>query len=113
MSLKAKLEAVVYAAEEPVTLAQLAARFAEEVLQGLKEEATPAAEQIALAGLAPEAETATSEPGAPVPEEQSVQEPPDGEPPVAPVEAVEDDKRSWRVSVTAGCGRFCSRCSTN
>jgi segregation and condensation protein B len=37
MSLKAKLEAVIYAAEEPVTLAQLAAIFAEEVLQGLSE----------------------------------------------------------------------------
>jgi segregation and condensation protein B len=37
MSLKAKIEAVVYAAEEPVTLAQLAAIFSEEVLQGLGE----------------------------------------------------------------------------
>src|SRR6202453_1878566 len=37
MSLKAKLEAVVYAAEEPVTLAQLATIFSEEVLQGLGE----------------------------------------------------------------------------
>jgi segregation and condensation protein B len=37
MSLKAKLEAVVYAAEEPVTLTQLAAIFSEEVLQGLSE----------------------------------------------------------------------------
>jgi segregation and condensation protein B len=32
MSLKAKLEAVIYAAEEPITLAQLAALFAEEAL---------------------------------------------------------------------------------
>ncbi len=32
MDLKAKLEAVIYAAEEPVTLAQLAALFAEEAL---------------------------------------------------------------------------------
>ena len=32
MSLKAKLEAVIYAAEEPVTLAQLASLFAEEAL---------------------------------------------------------------------------------
>ena len=32
MSLKAKLEAVIYAAEEPVALAQLAALFADEVL---------------------------------------------------------------------------------
>ena len=39
MSLKAKLEAVIYAAEEPVTLAQLAAIFAEEVLPGLGETA--------------------------------------------------------------------------
>ncbi len=33
MSLKAKLEAVIYAAEEPVTLAQLAALFATDVLE--------------------------------------------------------------------------------
>jgi segregation and condensation protein B len=33
MSLKAKLEAVIYAAEEPVTLAQLAALFADEALE--------------------------------------------------------------------------------
>jgi segregation and condensation protein B len=52
MSLKAKLEAVIYAAEEPVTLAQLAAIFAEEVPQGSEE----ASEQIALQGLAQEAE---------------------------------------------------------
>ena len=44
MSLKAKLEAVVYAAEEPVTLVQLAAIFSEEVLQGLAEEALAEAE---------------------------------------------------------------------
>jgi len=58
MSLKAKLEAVVYAAEEPVTLAQLAAIFAEEVLQELGEPASQVPEdgQIALVGLAPEAE---------------------------------------------------------
>jgi segregation and condensation protein B len=56
MSLKAKLEAVVYAAEEPVTLAQLAAIFAAEILPGLGEAAVePATEQIALDGLAPEA----------------------------------------------------------
>jgi segregation and condensation protein B len=56
MSLKAKLEAVVYAAEEPVTLAQLAAIFAAEVTPELTEvPAEPATEQIALEGLAPEA----------------------------------------------------------
>ena len=53
MSLKAKLEAVVYAAEEPVTLAQLAAIFAAEVTPELTEApAEPATEQIALEGLA-------------------------------------------------------------
>jgi segregation and condensation protein B len=57
MSLKAKLEAVVYAAEEPVTLAQLAAIFADEVLPETGEAAEPEAEQIALAGLSPETET--------------------------------------------------------
>ncbi len=64
MSLKAKLEAVVYAAEEPVTLAQLAVIFAEDVAPLLNEAAEPEAEQIALEGLAPEADTpaATPEP---------------------------------------------------
>jgi segregation and condensation protein B len=52
MSLKAKVEAVVYAAEEPVTLAQLAVIFAEEVLHDLNElTSDPAPEQISLAGL--------------------------------------------------------------
>jgi segregation and condensation protein B len=56
MSLKAKLEAVVYAAEEPVTLAQLAVIFAAEVTPELTEApAEPAAEQIALERPAPEA----------------------------------------------------------
>ena len=44
MSLKAKVEAVVYAAEEPVTLAQLAAIFADEVLQELAAAAAQSAE---------------------------------------------------------------------
>jgi segregation and condensation protein B len=58
MSLKAKLEAVVYAAEEPVTLTQLAAIFAEEVLQGLSETASQEAEQVGPAGLSPDEEAA-------------------------------------------------------
>lgn len=58
MSLKAKIEAVVYAAEEPVTLTQLAALFAEETLEWKRdhqtpaepspENAAPAAEQVPL-----------------------------------------------------------------
>jgi segregation and condensation protein B len=71
MSLKAKLEAVVYAAEEPVTLAQLAIIFADEVAPLLNEAAEPEAEQIALEGLAAEADAPGSENGA-APEEPSV-----------------------------------------
>ncbi len=58
MSLKAKIEAVVYAAEEPVTLAQLAVLFSEEALEWKREHeaapepaneaAEPAAEQVPL-----------------------------------------------------------------
>jgi segregation and condensation protein B len=86
MSLKAKLEAVIYAAEEPVTLAQLAALFAEEVLPGLDEAAplepprlvvageTGEAEQIELAVLAPEAEAAPSVEETPAEETQVAEE---------------------------------------
>jgi segregation and condensation protein B len=42
MSLKAKLEAVIYAAEEPVTLAQLSALFASEALEWKSEQAANA-----------------------------------------------------------------------
>jgi segregation and condensation protein B len=54
MSLKAKLEAVVYAAEEPVTLAQLAGIFAGEVLPELGGSQMPEEGQITLVGLDPE-----------------------------------------------------------
>ncbi len=54
MSLKAKLEAVIYAAEEPVTLAQLAALFAADALEWKAEqEAASAAE--AAGGEEPQA----------------------------------------------------------
>ena len=43
MSLKGKIEAVIYAAEEPVTLAQLAALFGAEVLEATGESAPDAA----------------------------------------------------------------------
>jgi segregation and condensation protein B len=46
MSLKAKIEAVIYAAEEPVTLAQLASLFAEEILEEKK--AREAAAQVVI-----------------------------------------------------------------
>jgi segregation and condensation protein B len=47
MSLKAKLEAVIYAAEEPVTLAQLAALFAADALEWKAEQTAASAEQAA------------------------------------------------------------------
>src|ERR1035438_4392918 len=54
MSLKAKLEAVIYAAEEPVTLAQLAALFAADALEWKATQeaaiAAPAAEQAVTGG---------------------------------------------------------------
>jgi segregation and condensation protein B len=85
MSLKAKLEAVIYAAEEPVTLAQLASLFAAEALEHkaalaaneepiaetlpLIEEPSSEASEAEQAGLVtdPEAPEAQS-PGRPVPE---------------------------------------------
>jgi segregation and condensation protein B len=49
MSLKAKLEAVIYAAEEPVTLAQLAALFAMDALEWMAEQQAASAAQDAEA----------------------------------------------------------------
>jgi segregation and condensation protein B len=89
MSLKAKLEAVVYAAEEPVTLAQLAAIFAQEVLPGLGETASPEAEQIGPAGLSPDADTA------PAPEEPAAEEPTAAEA-AEPVAGEGDEKKAAR-----------------
>lgn len=54
MSLKAKLEAVIYAAEEPVTLAQLAVLFADEALE-FKAEQEAAAAALAESEQADEA----------------------------------------------------------
>ena len=78
MSLKAKLEAVIYAAEEPVTLAQLAALFAAEALEYKADRAAaaPAAQpqpllteelaylgiEMTEAGVAPLAEAEASDP---------------------------------------------------
>jgi segregation and condensation protein B len=63
MSLKAKLEAVIYAAEEPVTLAQLAALFADEALAWKAEQAAVAASPggEGTDANAPSAESAAAE----------------------------------------------------
>jgi segregation and condensation protein B len=103
MSLKAKLEAVIYAAEEPVTLAQLAAIFSDEVLHGLGEAPAqapgeePGEAQIALTGLASGAEEATSEPEqVPATEEASSHE--GAESATAAAETAEgDEKKAARL----------------
>src|SRR5438270_6826532 len=105
MSLKAKLEAVVYAAEEPVTLAQLAVIFADEVSPLLDQAADTAAaetgaEQIALTGLAPEEneQAPASEPLAPEPPTSASGEIPASEEPSPVAEAQEgDEKKTARL----------------
>ena len=56
MSLKAKLEAVIYAAEEPVTLAQLALLFTADALEWKAEQEAIAAAQAAEAAAPPSSE---------------------------------------------------------
>jgi segregation and condensation protein B len=67
MDLKAKLEAVIYAAEEPVTLAQLAALFADEALAWKAEQeaarAAASAEATESAPVLAGFEPASSDPG--------------------------------------------------
>jgi segregation and condensation protein B len=53
MSLKAKLEAVIYAAEEPVTLAQLAALFAADALEWEALEEAASADEAAVEEVQP------------------------------------------------------------
>jgi segregation and condensation protein B len=53
MSLKAKLEAVIYAAEEPVTLAQLAIIFADEALEWKTEQEAARAEDATETASSP------------------------------------------------------------
>ena len=95
MSLKAKLEAVVYAAEEPVTLAQLAVIFADEVSPLLDQAAEPEAEQIALTGLAPEESDQAAAPEPPTPESGDT---PASEEPSVVVEAADgEEKKAARL----------------
>jgi segregation and condensation protein B len=65
MSLKAKIEAVIYAAEEPVTLAQLAGLFAEEALEEkrVREAAAQLTEPANDAVVAIDTETAAPDDG--------------------------------------------------
>jgi segregation and condensation protein B len=104
MSLKAKLEAVVYAAEEPVTLALLAVMFADEVLplldQAAEQTVEPEAEQIALTGLASEENEQAATPESPVsePPTPASGDTPASEEPSHAAEAGEgDEKKSARL----------------
>ena len=122
MSLKAKLEAVIYAAEEPVTLAQLAILFADEALSWkADEEAARAAEAAEAAGpvneafdyleeaagIAAETEAATEapepDPAEPQPEATDEAEPedepeaPEGKPSQPELDAVAEARRAARL----------------
>jgi segregation and condensation protein B len=98
MSLKAKLEAVIYAAEEPVTLAQLAAIFADEVLPGLDAAAASGSEPL-VAAEQPSLEHA---PEAPAPEVAVTEETPEAaassaeESPVVAEPVEGDEKKAAR-----------------
>jgi segregation and condensation protein B len=78
MSLKAKLEAVIYAAEEPVTLAQLAGLFTDEALQWKAEQdaaaAAAAGEAMAPSGTYPTTAPLLSETFAYLEQEQGAEE---------------------------------------
>jgi len=89
MSLKAKLEAVIYAAEEPVTLAQLALLFTADVLEWKAEQEAAAAEQSAEAAepLSPENANfnfLTTEQAAPVEHAVAAEPAPEPTPEAAP-----------------------------
>ncbi len=61
MSLKAKLEAVIYAAEEPVTMAQLALLFTADALEYKVEQEAAAAKAVESAQTGPETTTTGDE----------------------------------------------------
>ncbi len=95
MSLKAKIEAVIYAAEEPITLAQLASIFADEVLAakavgGLPFEVTQPANDEASASDGLQAGGASGN-ATPVTSEET---PGTGEQPALPMEDAEARKQA-------------------
>jgi segregation and condensation protein B len=89
MSLKAKLEAVIYAAEEPVTLAHLAALFTADALEWKAEQAA------ASAALAAEPANQVPAVGEPLPllnEEFNYLEPDQADAPMEPVPSAEPEE---------------------
>jgi segregation and condensation protein B len=88
MSLKAKIEAVIYAAEEPITLAQLASIFADEAL------ALKAAAGLPFEATQPEAGEADAEPVGDVASATSDESAGAGEQPALPMEDAQARKRA-------------------
>jgi segregation and condensation protein B len=83
MSLKAKIEAVIYAAEEPITLAQLASIFADEAL------AAKAAAGLPFEETQPQGEASAD--AAPVPSDENAG---NGDQPALPMEDAEARKQA-------------------
>lgn len=95
MSLKAKIEAVIYAAEEPVTLAQIAALFQAELSD--ERQTRLAAEAAAREETAPAEEPAPGPPEEAVAEVGSLAEAAEGEASQGqPAPSSEDEKRAAR-----------------
>ena len=98
MSLKAKIEAVIYAAEEPITLAQLASIFADEALAARSAAGLPFEVTQPENGAAPANETvegdASAEPIADTAPATSDEGSGAGEQPALPLEDAEARKRA-------------------
>jgi segregation and condensation protein B len=96
MSLKAKLEAVIYAAEEPVTLAQLAVLFSTDALESKSEQETASASVSTETQEAVESQSTMVEEFV-YPEVDSVQLPSENAPAPEPEAAVASDPTAEAV----------------
>jgi segregation and condensation protein B len=94
MSLKAKIEAVIYAAEEPITLAQLASIFADEALAAKAAAGLPFEAAQPEDGDAPQSDAQNEEATAHFPPAISNESVEPGEQPVLPMEDAEARKRA-------------------
>lgn len=93
MSLKAKIEAVIYAAEEPVTLAQIGALFQAELLEERTARLTAAAAETEAPAVAEEPGLAL-ETAAVLPEEAPAEQQASGASEELPESAAESEKRA-------------------
>jgi hypothetical protein len=125
MSLKAKIEAVIYASEEPVTLAQLVGLLGQEAQQELDRLAARQ-QRLHLAGS--EDVLVSGDGGESVPQRFEPKVEP-GSDPTAPMGRMVlripllrkartlllmvQPRSAWRVSAIASCASFCARLSPN